>query len=68
MHAKRQLDWPIGVSSQVAFAAAAVSLLAAALLQCSIGDWLASGQYRGEFTGAAYGGAEVDQGLLHGFG
>jgi hypothetical protein len=28
---------------------------------------LASGQYRGEFTHAAYGGAEVDQGLLYGF-
>jgi hypothetical protein len=28
---------------------------------------LASGQYRGEFTRAAYGGAEVDQGLLYGF-
>jgi hypothetical protein len=30
--------------------------------------WLASGQYRGGFTRAAYGGAEVDQGLLYGFG
>jgi hypothetical protein len=40
MHAKRPLDWPIGVSSQVAFAAAAVSLLAVVLLQCSIGDCL----------------------------
>jgi hypothetical protein len=29
---------------------------------------LASGQYRGGFTRAAYGGAEVDQGLLYGFG
>jgi len=29
---------------------------------------LASGQYRGEFTRAAYGGAEVDQSLLYGFG
>ena len=28
---------------------------------------LASGQYRGGFTSAAYGGAEVDQGLLYGF-
>ena len=28
---------------------------------------LASGQYRGEFTRAAYGCAEVDQGLLDGF-
>jgi hypothetical protein len=28
---------------------------------------LAPGQYRGEFTRAAYGGAEVDQGLLYGF-
>jgi hypothetical protein len=28
---------------------------------------LASGQYRGEFTRAAYGCAEVDQGLLYGF-
>ena len=33
----------------------------------ALGRPLASGQYRGEFTRAAYGGAEVDQGLLYGF-
>ena len=38
---------------------------------CRVSDMereLASGQYRGEFTRAAYGGAEVDQSLLYGFG